>query len=255
MGHGSVNSFALNNNPSRRTSGAGAKLPPPPKGYSRIWIDVSSTARKDKAGEVKPSDTEIEKAVFARFGLAAETDADVSRLKERLGTTNNPFDFVKTTGDFTVPFRADGKYKIPVDVEKPLYAKLAGKAVEVKQQIETESRTRNQSSNPNETVAGRTGYDAASYQRAALDAKYTNGAGNQWSVGNSASSNIGDNQNSVAAREATLTLPTNSSLPLVDRITGALLRQTLDPNYDYIWGDKMPDYVADAKQKAFSRKS
>lgn len=41
--------------------------------------------------------------------------------------TDKPFDFVKTTGDFTVSFRADGKYKIPVDVEKSLYAKLPAK--------------------------------------------------------------------------------------------------------------------------------
>lgn len=84
MGQGNVNNFALNNNPNRLTRGAGAKLPPPPKGYSRIWIDVSSSARKDKAGEVHPSDSEIEKALFARFGLAAETEVDMSRLKERL---------------------------------------------------------------------------------------------------------------------------------------------------------------------------
>lgn len=131
-----------------------------------------------------PGDSEIEKAVFVRFGLGAETEAGISRLKQRLGTTDNPFDFVKTTGDFTVPFRADGKYKIPVDVENSLYTKLSGKAAEVKQQIETENRAQNQSSNPNETVAGRTGYDTANYQRAALNAKYTNNAGNPSLVDN-----------------------------------------------------------------------
>lgn len=256
MGYGGGSNLTLNNNPNRRAVGAGAaKLPPPTKGFARIWIDVSSTAGKDKTGQVHPTDAEIEKAVFARFGLSAETDANVSRLKERLGTTDNPFDFVKTTGDYTTPFRANGKYKIPVDVEKSLYAKLSGKAVEVKQQIEAENRAQSQTFNPNETVAGRTGYDTANYQRAALDAKYANGAGNQSSVNNKGAnkgaSNIANNQSSAAASEITVSLPTNSTLPLADRITGGILRQALDPNYDYIWGDKMPDYVAEAKTKGF----
>ncbi len=168
MGYGSSNSFALNNNPNRQAVGAGTKLPPP-KGYSRIWIDVTSTAGKDKTGQVHPNDAEIEKAVFARFGLAAETDGDLSRLRERLGTTDNPFDFVKTTGNFTAPFRASGKYKIPVDVENSLYAKLSGKAAQVTRQIETETRAQRRTSNANETVAAKNGYDAARQQQAKLN--------------------------------------------------------------------------------------
>ncbi len=92
MGHASVNNSALNNNPNRRAAGTSGKIPPPPKGYTRIRIEVLTTAGKDKNCQVNPSDAEVEKAMFAPFGLTAETEADVSRLKKRLGTNDNPFD-------------------------------------------------------------------------------------------------------------------------------------------------------------------
>ncbi len=147
---------------------AQTKIAPPPKGYTRIWIDVSSGVGKDKDGKVTLSDANVERALFNRFALPTGTEADLQKLKTRLGTTENPFDYVIRKSANKINYRADGKYKIPLDVENPLYAKLAGKAAEIKQQIKNEQKSQT-SANPNEATAVKNGRNTAQLQRAKLD--------------------------------------------------------------------------------------
>lgn len=170
MGHGSVNnnnSFAFGNAANRPASGAGDKLPPP-DGRTLLRIDVRSSVQPDKNGKVIVPDADIERAVFAHFGLKSESKEDLQRLKDILKTTENPFQFVKTTAGERRDYRADHVYRIPLSIQNSLLAKLSGTAAEVKRQIR-EEKSRQTSRNPNETVAGRTGYDAARQQQAKLN--------------------------------------------------------------------------------------
>lgn len=170
MGHGSVNnnnSFAFGNAANRPASGAGDKLPPP-DGRTLLRIDVRSSVQPDKNGKVIVPDADIERAVFAHFGLKSESKEDLQRLKDILRTTENPFQFVKTTAGERRDYRADHVYRIPLSIQNSLLAKLSGTAAEVKRQIK-EEKLRQTAGNPNETVASKTGYDAARQQQAKLN--------------------------------------------------------------------------------------
>lgn len=170
MGHGSVNnnnSFALGNAANRPASGVGS-LRPTPDGRTLIKIDVRSSVQPDKNGKVIIPDADIERAVFARFGLKSDTKEDLQKLKDILKTTENPFQYVRTTTGERRDYRADHVYRIPLSIQNSLLAKLSGTAAEVKRQIQEENAGQT-AGNPNETVAGRTGYDAARQQQAKLN--------------------------------------------------------------------------------------
>lgn len=170
MGHGSVNnnsSFAFGNAANRRASGAGDKLPPP-DGRTLVRIDVRSSVQPDKNGKVIVPDADIERAVFAHFGLKSESKEDLQKLKDILRTTENPFQYIKTTAGERRDYRADHVYRIPLSIQNSLLAKLSGTAAEVRRQIR-EEKPRQTSTNPNETVVGKNGYDAARQQQAKLN--------------------------------------------------------------------------------------
>ncbi|MDQ3747873.1 MAG: hypothetical protein M3367_02490 [Acidobacteriota bacterium] len=170
MGLNGLNGFneVTADNTRSRSVQTQTKIAPPPKGYTRIWIDVASSVGKDKDGKVMLSDADVERALFNPFALPTGTEADLQKLKTRLGTTENPFDYVTRKNANKINYRADGKYKIPLDVENPLYAKLAGKAAEIKQQIKNEQKSQT-SANPNEATAVKNGTNTAQLQRAKLD--------------------------------------------------------------------------------------
>ncbi len=146
---------------------------PPDKGYTRIWVEVHSSAQKGKDGKATLSDEDVERALFNRFGMRTETQADLQKLKDRLGTTDNPFDFVtteKTKGaDYRVDYRADGRYRIALDVENTLYTKLSGRAAQIRQQIKNENKTQS-----GDAAASKNVFDAEKYNRAKLGKLFKN---------------------------------------------------------------------------------
>ncbi len=142
-------------------------LAPPDKGYTRIRVEVHSAAQKGRDGKVVLSDEDVERALFDKFGLHTDTQADLQKLKDRLGTTDNPFDFViteKTEGaDYRIEYRTDGKYRIALDVKNPLYTKLSGKAAQIRQQIKNEKQAQS-----GDAAASKKVFDAEQYNRAKL---------------------------------------------------------------------------------------
>lgn len=76
------------------------------------------------------TDDQIEKKLFAKYGLNAE-DAK-SRLK-----ADNPFDRVNTNGDNVFTYNSKtGKYEKTYSLEGSLHRQLSGTAKEIKKQIE-----------------------------------------------------------------------------------------------------------------------
>jgi len=101
------------------------------------------------------TDEQIEKKLFAHFKL------DINDAKKRL-KTDDPFEKVNTSGDNQLIYNEKtGKYQIKVSVDRSLYNQLDGRAKEIKQQITDENaQTKPQNStNPNETNAGKNGID------------------------------------------------------------------------------------------------
>lgn len=90
------------------------------------------------------------------------------RTKAKLGTTDNPFDYLTRGKRGRLTHQPNGKYKFPTDVENSLYTKLSGKAAEVKQQIETENTAKG-SGNLGDNVASKDGFDRAKYEQQKLD--------------------------------------------------------------------------------------
>ena len=136
---------------------------PPDKGYTRIWVEVHSSAQKGKDGKVMLSEEDVERALFNRFGLHTDTQADLQKLKDRLGTTDNPFAAVKRSNASRIEYRADGKYRIQLDVKNPLYTKLSGRAAQIRQQIKNEKQAQS-----GDAAASKKVFDAEQYNRAKL---------------------------------------------------------------------------------------
>lgn len=134
--------------------------------------DVGAQKQKDKSypPTVKLTENDIETALLEHFGFNITDKNDQARVKELLQIEGSPLQALRTSGEFTAYYNnRTGKYELVDSVEKNLYLKLQGKATEVKTQIEREKRSQNGRSNPNETVAGKNGYDATRQQQAKLN--------------------------------------------------------------------------------------
>lgn len=152
MGYSNVGSnFSSGNLSNRPVTGAGGKLPPSGD-RTLIWVDVKSSVKPGKDGNVELPDDDIERAVFAKFGLSVKDETDLEKLKSILKTTENPFQYVKTSAGERRDYRADHTYHIPLSIQNSLLAKLSRTAVEVNRQIKQEKLQQNQNSNPNEIV-------------------------------------------------------------------------------------------------------
>ncbi len=133
-------------------------------------VGVDSNSR-NKPNVAKVSENQIEAKLFNHFKL--DSKQDEALIKKRLNTANNPFNEIKTTGNFTVVLNRETKnYELTSKVEKGLYKRLEGKAVEIKKEVEAEkSEQKNANLSPSDKFANKQGFDNSANQKAELDAK------------------------------------------------------------------------------------
>jgi hypothetical protein len=150
-----------------------------PKSIPRVPVKLVFTPKEvgvDSKLRIKPStakvsENQIEAKLFKHFRLDSKQDEDL--IKKRLNTANNPFNEIKTTGNFTAVLNPETKnYELTSNVEKGLYKRLEGKAVEIKKEVEAEKlEQKNANLSLSDKFANKQGFDNSANQKAELDAK------------------------------------------------------------------------------------
>ncbi|MEO6590666.1 MAG: hypothetical protein ABIP06_15325 [Pyrinomonadaceae bacterium] len=147
---------------------------PKPKSVVRVKLTFSPNelkSGKNRQKIITLSETQIESKVLEHFKLDESRDSEL--IKKRLQTKANPFDELKTTGDLKAVYNSStGKYEMFADVDKDLYSRLQGKAVQIKNEIETEKLQQNQAKlTPDEKIAAKQGIDNSADKKAELELK------------------------------------------------------------------------------------
>jgi hypothetical protein len=150
-----------------------------PKSIPRVPVKLVFTPKEvgvDPKLRIKPntakvSENQIEAKLFNHFKL--DSKQDEALIKKRLNTANSPFNEVKTTGNFKAVLNPKTQnYELTSNVEKGLYNRLQGKAIEIKKEVEAEKlEQKNSNLSPSEKVANKQGFDNSANQKAQLDAK------------------------------------------------------------------------------------
>ena len=134
--------------------------------FSASEVGASDNPRKRPA-TVKLTENQIEAKIFEHFGLDVKKDA--AAIKERLGSGENPFALLDTTGTFKATYNLKtGKYEIIDNIEAGLYKRLEGKAAQIKTEIETQKSA----PDSNNTAAGKRMVDGAGYLKNNLANQY-----------------------------------------------------------------------------------
>lgn len=127
-------------------------------------LGVASGGKLPQTIRVSSKQTEIQ--IFKKFGFDVKNEADLSKLKERLGG-KDPFAYVLSDSAGYTAKLENGKYVIRTRIDTALRKELQGIAAQIQ-----EPQNNQPSNNPNVAGAQKNGIDEAARRRAEIERKF-----------------------------------------------------------------------------------